>query len=411
MAKTGTLRRLLGGFPTSSGRDAARSWTAEFLRRNISSGRKPTALRGNVGLRSLADSPVTPLVCEVASIMGTGVPADQREKVVNAVVGKLRRRDGDIAIAASLRLAEAAVRAMTTDDESVLAACLIATAAIVIALSCLETTGYVPLVAREGVVGVSLPGDRPVDEVLGLAQWAIHHNYSIGPMARSAEVVALTLGEAERPDEAAEIKLLPETGIGYQLGLALTGTRPHGPNPPQALLNAMHTCIGISVREDQERYAGLPEVPDPTSARKDILEHAQYALWPGVTEVYWREGCLRRLRLLPLSSGNVETVIETEGPSGETLLSMREVPAFSGPRSDLEWEALKQNHQEELRLGYIDPICHAIEAVRMCLVPKERKVLDGHPHRIPTGLVSAARKPRRTDTAIRYIRSFLHDYT
>lgn len=148
-------------------------------------------------------------------------------------------------------------------------------------------------------------------------------------------------------------------------------------------------------------FGDLSFLPSPGECRKEILEHARYTLWPGVNEIYWKEGPLRRVRLFPLESGRVKAAVEIETEDAIYII-LRDIPSM---RDGEEWQMLIQNDSEDVSLRYRDPMCAAIEALRVCLVAKDRKIASvlGGIQRVPAGFVQGARKPRAGDVVMRYV--------
>lgn len=136
--------------------------------------------------------------------------------------------------------------------------------------------------------------------------------------------------------------------------------------------------------------------------RQEIMEQRKYTLWPGVTDVLWTEGGLRKLSILPTApKGHIYTVMSckvdlSEGEKewaelGEIDLQFFvEVPPLM---SDEEWEMAKKNAEEvdPTVNERIDDLAVPMEAIRMCCVPAEHKVRQ---NRIPGGYVKSPPKKR-----------------
>lgn len=137
--------------------------------------------------------------------------------------------------------------------------------------------------------------------------------------------------------------------------------------------------------------------------RQEVMEQRKYTLWPGVTDVIWNEGGLRKLSILPTApKGYIYTTMHcrvdlSKGKKewadlGEVDLQFFvEIPPLT---SDEEWEMAKKNAEEVDPTidEKIDDLAVPMEAIRMCCVPTEQKVRQ---NRVPGGYVKAPPKNRR----------------
>ena len=136
--------------------------------------------------------------------------------------------------------------------------------------------------------------------------------------------------------------------------------------------------------------------------RQEVLAQRKYTLWPGVTDVIWNEGGLRKLSILPTApKGYIYTVMNcrvdlSDGKKewadlGEVDLQFFvEIPPLT---SDEEWETAKKNAEEVDPTidERIDDLAVSMEAIRMCCVPTEQKVRQ---NRVPGGYVKSPPKKR-----------------
>jgi hypothetical protein len=146
----------------------------------------------------------------------------------------------------------------------------------------------------------------------------------------------------------------------------------------------------------------VPEtLPHANGIRLEALANKSYDLWPGVSEIQWQEGAMRCLRLLPMPSGEIFSVLrfysddETEAKCFfERLMT---VPALDDETS---WEDYVKDADRDPKVGRtLSPM---LEAIRMCVAPTEVKIRDG---RVPSGYVNGTRKPspRKGDIPIIYL--------
>ena len=154
--------------------------------------------------------------------------------------------------------------------------------------------------------------------------------------------------------------------------------------------------------------------------RQEVMEQRKYTLWPGVTDVIWNEGGLRKLSILPTApKGHIYTVMNcrvdlSEGGKewadlGEVDLQFFvEIPPLT---SDEEWEMAKKNAEEidPTIDERIDDLAVPMEAIRMCCVPVEQKMRE---NRIPRGYVQTPKVPkserRAGSVSVTYIPRIMH---
>ena len=161
-------------------------------------------------------------------------------------------------------------------------------------------------------------------------------------------------------------------------------------------------------------FSAMPKMPKSASGiRQDILANRKYTLWPGVTDIIWKENGLSGLSLI--TWGKAETyaaleVMEDLSPcdqnwdDGKDVLVVAPIQIAS-LEDDSEWKA----YEEELQNGGLDEWAVPMEAIRMCCVPVEQKMRG---NRIPRGYVQTPKVPkserRAGSVSVTYIPRIMH---
>ena len=135
----------------------------------------------------------------------------------------------------------------------------------------------------------------------------------------------------------------------------------------------------------------LPKnIPDAHEIRRDILSNKTYELWPGISEIRWREELMEGMRILPMPEGIIVAAIQIS-ISSMPIERVYEIPPLDNAFAWEEQEEIaKSGEGKKFSLGkYHSP---PLEAIRMCIAPPELKIRDG---RVPAGFVSGGRKPSK----------------
>lgn len=419
------LRRIVENFPVVQGkRTSEKAWTTKALRNTDSKLPLPSQVSRNAV--NTGRKGIPPMLYKIAATLGTDAPAERREKnIVRLVEEAAAGKDPAVAMSefakilgASVDFSNNAFKSFFQENRSKfgMADLILSTSTVCFALACISSCGGIPLILRTGLGTISFPESTTVRYALSIIQTAANEAYSDTPMD-FYELRTLLSGESEKEDREAEnngeeygetsdgriLAFLNNFSIMENMILGLL-KRGEGKNnktrEPYQELAAMVT-EGIAYVEAYNRnlFAELVFLPSPEGALEEIREHTRYALWPGVTEVYWKEGPLRRVRLLPRPDGWTRAAIELER-DGELRVFLREIPRKEDTE---EWGYIIDNCLEDTRRGYADPTCAAVEALRVCVVAKERKIAPGTVRRVPTGNVRAGIKPRAGDVVMRYV--------
>lgn len=375
-------KKIISQFPVIPGAGIGSSWT----------------------FKALKSEPQTDgLVHGVVSVLGQDRNAHKRYLDIRNQIVQAEKKNGPGAIAYAIGECERLARCVAMEQKFALGMAA-GTAALVMGLIYHDRTGAIPALDESGnVVGFGLKDDG-LDEkqIVAYVQWAINEG-ATRSILKPEDLSTLILGEAESAEEEAAVRLIPDFGMGITAYQGLVGGNHPIKRADAEDIAAKLLMLGMGQSEEEKSvlFQGLtPLVPeDLTSSYIDIRDHATYSLWPGITEVYWEEGPLRRVRLYPTTRGEVKAVVELQ-VDDTTVITPRIVPA---PTDATSWDDIIRNHYGDEEGGYADPIAIAIEAVRACLVAKERKVRSDAPHRIPTGLVSSGKKPTKKDVAMRYV--------
>ncbi|GHV51237.1 hypothetical protein FACS1894216_04880 [Synergistales bacterium] len=175
-----------------------------------------------------------------------------------------------------------------------------------------------------------------------------------------------------------------------------------GVKPEDTLIDiALQVFNGAFVPLMQDYHNSMPKLPPAFGIREDILKNSAYQLWPGISEIQWREKDLRCIRLMPMPDGTVFAVIRYQnndkGVGTGEFERMFDVPRME----DTEfWAYPKEAAEHDSVMGWcLSPI---LEAIRMCVAPTVLKIRDG---RVPSGYVSGERKPsaKKGDVPIVYL--------
>ncbi|MBQ9526263.1 MAG: hypothetical protein IJR68_01520 [Fretibacterium sp.] len=133
----------------------------------------------------------------------------------------------------------------------------------------------------------------------------------------------------------------------------LTGTAYIKANIPPTRLNTVLPKINRSLHD----------------IHAEIMERQRYSLWPGITDVEWREKGLEGLSFCPRLGGEIHVLIHARDEQGPMHYFFPLPPLHSG----------------ETYEGVDNPAATiAMETIRMCVVPAEEKVRE---NRVPRGYV------------------------
>ena len=362
------------GFPSPPPRD---EWRAEPLR--VAPG------------ASTRDMLLTlPLLAEITGILGSDAdPRHRRDGILRRTADVLSEC-GPMRTISALALAANGHRAMLATDDparewialSMSTACALAAAHLALA----DAIGGAPVAWHGGRYGaLSLDPEIPdLPDALG----ALH---ALSVVQRMAHISSLS-GDGE-------LKNVPDPGpfvlrdavclddYGFGTGLLAAICAPHDgkrTRPGSRRLAVDAACgmmrQGFALHDKLFRLAvaGLPQLPPSWDLRREAVENAAFALWPGVTEVQWEEDRLHGLLLCGTRHGvlcNVASHADLSslfGPEASDVLVQRwaEIPALD---SDHDWIAARENAEA---CGY-DELAVPMEALRMCLVPRVFANLKG----------------------------------
>lgn len=166
--------------------------------------------------------------------------------------------------------------------------------------------------------------------------------------------------------------------------------------------------------------ASVPTTPCAADSIDEAKTNRKYLLWQGLTRVDWNEKNLRRVYLQ--YSGERKMILtlmyadcKSEGISKNNVNQMMSMLKIVGdlpmqcsvflPPMDLEdaWLDVRKKYVVEAKMipgGAPNECGIPAEAIRMCVVPKERKITG---NRVPTGSVKADRAPKKSDVAVTYV--------
>lgn len=167
-------------------------------------------------------------------------------------------------------------------------------------------------------------------------------------------------------------------------------------------------------------FSAMPKMPKPASEiRQDILANRKYTLWPGVTDIIWKENGLSGLSLITWGKAETYAALEVTADlsscasnweDGKDVLIVAPLQ-IAALEDDSEWEGYEEDLQDG-GLDEFDEWAVPMEAIRMCCVPVEQKMRGG---RIPRGYVQTPKIPkteRRTEhVSVTYIPRILHPAT
>jgi len=144
---------------------------------------------------------------------------------------------------------------------------------------------------------------------------------------------------------------------------------------------------------------GMPAVDGPSAdIRDEVITERRYSLWPGITDIIWKEGRLEKLTLLAtepkghifsvlhgrmdLSRGYGDWADEKDAP----VRLFVEVPSLE---DEDDWALARKNATDGP-----DELLIPLEVIRMCCVPAEQKARRG---RVPSGYVQTPKKAKKAD--------------
>jgi hypothetical protein len=150
---------------------------------------------------------------------------------------------------------------------------------------------------------------------------------------------------------------------------------------------------------EKKYHKSMPSnLPPSYQIRQEILRNITYQLWPGLSEIQWKENDLIGLRLLPMPDQSIMAIVRLKYKgfplAFEIALHMPSV------KNDVGWNSRRIQAEK----GYVST-CHlspVMEAIRMCVAPRETKIRG---NRVPSGFVTGSRKPssRKGDIAVTYL--------
>ena len=429
------LYRIVRNFPVVPGKKGLDPiWTTEVLRRIDPELPLPSGVARKAMYSGRKEIPA--LLYQIAATLGTYEPAERREKSIMKLV--TRAADGKDPALAMREFAEILGAAdsfsayahvwfhQENRPEFLMARFILSAATVCFALARMYSYGEIPVYLRTVLGSFSYNPSLSVREALSIIQTATNEANSDTPLD-FYEFQTLFFGEKDIEDQQGEnngeeekngkddgerreekkITFLNDYSLIENTILGLLTRREEKdnatPDPERELATLFHN--GTSYVDDYNRllFADLGFLPSPVGVLEQIQEHARYALWPGVNEVYWKEGPLRRVRLLPLSDGKTRAAVELECDDALRVF-LREIP---GRNDKEEWGHIVDNYRTTTGMGYTDPICAAVEAFRVCVVASERKIAPGTVRRVPEGYVRGERKPRSGDVVLRYVPRYL----
>lgn len=189
-----------------------------------------------------------------------------------------------------------------------------------------------------------------------------------------------------------------------------------------SMLKALDTCdrfisagYYIAMEIDKLFCSGLPKMRAPLEIRNEAIANKKYLLWQGVTDIDWHEKNLEGLTLYYDKPENLiyATVIGTVDMTSMNdpqiypdIMSVQFFLDVSPLESDKDWQDIQRDFEETAAENDGDDSLNeyglVTEAIRMCLVPKEKKIIDGS-NRAPDGSVRGIRRPKKNEVAVTYI--------
>jgi hypothetical protein len=432
---TTLLRRIVENFPVVPGKRVMdKAWTTKALMK-IDSKLPPPSKAPRKAVYCGREG-IPTLLYKIAATLGMDAPAERRENtILNLVKEAADSKDLENTISEFCSILDGAANVsahanahfnIKKQPEFKTANLILSAATACFLLACKFPFDGIPLTVKTGVASLDLNDSMTVRDALFHIQFAVDEAHSDAPLDLY-ELQTLLSGETQQEEEQeqqeqgdengqqetkekqAEKKIVAHNDMGAMENL-VTGLLTRGSHEqnmtryPEIELSTLHEMGFNSIRNfNRSLFADLSFLPSPEGVLEEIRKHARFALWPAVNEVYWKEGPLRRVRLLPLPTGRVRAAVEIEGDDALRVF-LREIPRRE---DDEEWRFIVHNYTHEEARGYKDPICAAIEALRVCVVAKDRKIAPGAKRRVPTGLVRARNMPRKGDVVMHYVPRFI----
>jgi hypothetical protein len=156
---------------------------------------------------------------------------------------------------------------------------------------------------------------------------------------------------------------------------------------------------GIYPVSEKKYHKSMPaNLPPSYQIRQEILKNITYQLWPGLSEIQWKENDLIGLRLLPMPDQSIMAIVRLKYK--DFPLAFEIVLHMPSIRNDVAWNSRRiEAEKRYVSAWHLSPV---MEAIRMCVTPREIKIRD---NRVPSGFVTGSRKPssRKGDIAVTYL--------
>ena len=378
------LRTLITNFPTTPGeKHPDFAWTTDALRQIDSSLPLPSSLSQKEELASPKWG-IPTLLFKIAAILGTDTDADSREKHIIDIVKKTANHYGPgtdakyfsmfFDAAANFSALAFFEHQKTNLTEYETARIIIASATACLGLVCRELWNGVPKIITKYATNLTPFHDSmTAREAISRIQLSIDDTRS--PTYMNLELLNILMSGLPKSGELEQCYYILDNDFGIvevmSLGLSISYDETiKFIESPRKKLKIIHEN-GRREKEltNKSYFKELSFLPSPKEALEGIRNHSHCSLKRGVIEVPCNKGAVLRVRLMPLSTGHVRAVIETQTNRG-IVLSVREIPRID---DDNEWKCVIRNDKyTRLVGGYTDPICAAIEALRVSVVDEER---------------------------------------
>lgn len=189
-----------------------------------------------------------------------------------------------------------------------------------------------------------------------------------------------------------------------------------------SMSKALDTCnrfiasgFYISMEISKLFCAGLPKMKAPLEIRNEAMANKKYLLWQGVTDIDWREKNLEGISLYydkpenllyAIVSGTVDMTSMNDPEIYPDIMPAQFFLDIAPLESDKDWEEIESDFEGTAAANHGDDTLNeyglVTEAIRMCLVSKEKKIIEGS-DRAPDGSVRGPRRPKKGEVAVTYI--------
>lgn len=166
----------------------------------------------------------------------------------------------------------------------------------------------------------------------------------------------------------------------------------------------------------QSFFKNMPQTHPPMETYNEIMSDKKYMMWSGITDVEWKEQRLDNIIIYydepdNMMYASMQSDADMTGLDDSAFYpdvlpiqyflkipSLNDLPRWQEIQSD--YEAIRKAVEKES--DAFNEYGVVAEVIRMCLVSREKKIIQGS-KRVPAGSVSGTRRPTKKDIAVTYL--------